>query len=95
VGDPKPPGALFAMSARRLPLRRFGPNGLRTMAAPSCALPIPATVSVLRCVECGRKMMLTEDDLIYFVLRGWPECCGRVMTLPAAAASCELHLTTA
>jgi hypothetical protein len=33
----------------------------------------------LKCEECGREIILTERDIKYYLLSGWPICCGYTM----------------
>ncbi len=38
---------------------------------------------LLRCKQCGKSVPCTMSDLLTFSQRGWPKCCGEVMTLYA------------
>jgi hypothetical protein len=44
------------------------------------AFPTPvAGRQLLRCDRCRRSDELTHADLMRYMLKGWPKCCGEVM----------------
>jgi hypothetical protein len=47
--------------------------------------PEPPPDRLLRCTTCGRLLTCSADDATEFILPGWPECCGEVMTYYRAA----------
>jgi hypothetical protein len=36
---------------------------------------------LLRCGCCGNVLTPQPDELLQFTQKGWPKCCGQVMTL--------------
>jgi hypothetical protein len=43
--------------------------------------PTPVTGrQLVRCFRCGRTTEATHADLMRYVQKGWPSCCGQVMT---------------
>jgi len=38
-----------------------------------------ATRQLLRCHRCGRTGEITHSDVMQFMGKGWPACCGEVM----------------
>jgi hypothetical protein len=60
--------------------------------------PFPTPVvgrQLLRCGQCKRTDEVTHADLMKYMKRGWPTCCGEVMTYftearhPSATAETE------
>jgi len=41
----------------------------------------------LECRSCGQVMTCTETDLLSFVQRGWPKCCGETMAFSGREAA--------
>jgi hypothetical protein len=41
---------------------------------------------LLRCEGCGNVLTPRQEDLLQFTRKGWPRCCGQVMTLEAETA---------
>jgi len=37
------------------------------------------TRQLLRCHKCGRTGEITHNDLMKYMGKGWPTCCGEVM----------------
>jgi hypothetical protein len=77
----------FLFRLRRLPRHGIARNSrLTRLPRPPVGAeknPKPSTGSrhILRCNLCGRADESSQEDLLQYTRRGWPKCCGAVMTL--------------
>ena len=60
-------------------------------SAPASSAPTVSTgpelrrLRLLRCAQCGRVRWCPLRDVVRYARRGWPVCCGEVMSLSVEA----------